>query len=69
FFVVLKDDLFCVTTSNNARMVDVFEELKSNAGHRILVPSTVARSSGHACVRAIGKNLINIIPCMYFQQR
>jgi hypothetical protein len=35
-FVVLRDDLFCVTIRDDARIHHVFQELKSNAGRRIL---------------------------------
>jgi hypothetical protein len=36
FFIVLNAELFYVTTSDNARIVDVFEDLKSDVARHIL---------------------------------
>jgi hypothetical protein len=35
FFIVLNAELFYVTTSDNAQIVDVFEDLKSDVVHHI----------------------------------
>jgi hypothetical protein len=36
FLVALKDNLFCITIREGARIHHVFQELKSNAGRRVL---------------------------------
>ena len=41
FFVVLKDDLFCVTTPDDARIHHVFRELKSDVARHILDGTSV----------------------------